>query len=79
MEYSIIDNLPATIVCASFMARKKFYVFKPDVPVVHFFHIIKTVAGINNQLLTTKPNIKEWPAWFLLHHFLFIFINHRVA
>lgn len=63
MEYSITDNSPATIACVSFMARKKFYVFKPDVPVAHFFffflNVIRTVAGINNQLLPTKPNIKD--------------------
>lgn len=74
MEYSIIDSSPASIACVSFMARKKFYVFKPDVSVAHFFfHIMKTAAGINNQLSTTKPNIKEYPACVSVTSFPFYF------
>lgn len=57
MEYSIIDIVPATIACISFKALKKIFL-KPDVSCGHFFCIIKSVTGINNQALTTKPNIK---------------------
>lgn len=75
MEYSIIDSSPASIACVSFMARKKFYVFKPEVSVTRFFffHIVKTAAGINNQLSTTKPNIKEHPACVSVTSFPFYF------
>lgn len=78
MEYSIIDSSPASIACVSFMAReKKIYVFKPDVSVARFFffffHIVKTAAGINNQLSTTKPNIKEYPACVSVTSFPFYF------
>lgn len=49
--------------------------FKPDVSVARFFffHIVKTAAGINNQLSTTKPNIKEYPACVSVTSFPFYF------
>lgn len=58
--------------------EKKFYVFKPDVSVARFFfffffHIVKTAAGINNQLSTTKPNIKQYPACVSVTSFPFYF------
>lgn len=57
MEYSIVDILPATIAHVSFMALKKLFL-KTRFLSGHFLGIVKTGAGINNQLLTTKSNIK---------------------
>lgn len=53
---------------------EKSYAVKPDVFVVPFFHIIKTVARINIQLLSTKPNIKGVIGPCPLDHFLFILL-----
>lgn len=57
MEYSIVDILPVTIAHLIY-GTENFSFFKPDVSVVTFFGIVKTGAGIKNQLLTTKSNIK---------------------
>lgn len=59
MECSVVDALPATVACISFMALKTLFLQKTRCLCGHFFGIIKTGAGINNQLLTTKHDIKE--------------------
>lgn len=58
MEYSIVDILPVTIAHLIYGTENFFFFFKPDVSVVTFFGNVKTGAGIKNQLLTTKSNIK---------------------
>lgn len=76
MEYSIIDSSPASIACVSFMAREKNFMFLNQMSLwlaFFFFHIVKTAAGINNQLSTTKPNIKEYPACVSVTSFPFYF------
>lgn len=56
MEYSIVDILPATTARLIYGTKKIF--FKTRFLCGHFLGIVKTGAGINNQLLTTKSNIK---------------------
>lgn len=75
MEYSIIDSSPASIACVSFMARKKKIMFLNQMSLwlTFFFRTVKTAAGINNQLSTTKPNIKEHPACVSVTSFPFYF------